>query len=145
MMTIAHLANQVGIPTKTIRFYESVGLIPPPSRAANGYRIYETHTAEKLRLIKYARDLGLPIVQIKKLMHGCKDGNCLHTKQYLESEVAAYLGLLDEKINQMTTLKGKLQRLQGNIIVDKDCPDRAMYCCNILAQLVNIPQPKGGE
>jgi len=133
---IGHVANETGIPTKTIRFWEEVGLIPQPKRAPNGYRIYELRTVEKLRLIKDARDLGLPIAQIKKLMHGCKDGNCEHTRAYLESEVATYLGLLDEKINQMVTLKGKLRRLQGNITIDKDCPDRALYCCNILAQLV---------
>lgn len=144
-MTISKLAKQVGIPAKTIRFYESVGLIPPPSRAANGYRLYDARASEKLKLIKYTRNLGLPIVEIKKLMEGCPDGDCAHSKQYLESEIGNYVQLLDEKIKQLTTLKNRLNILRGNITIDKDCPDRAAYCCNILEQLVSIPQPKGGE
>lgn len=145
MITIAHLAKQVGIPTKTIRFYEAVGLIPPPKRAANGYRLYDARASEKLKLIKYTRDLGLPIAEIKKLMEGCPDGDCAHTKQYLESEIGSYIRLLDEKIKQLAILKDRLNILQGTITIDKDCPDRAAYCCNILEQLVNIHQPKGGE
>lgn len=135
MLTIGQLAGQVGIPTKTIRFYESIGLIAPAKRLDNGYRTYQPKAAEELRLIKYARDLGLPIAQIKKLMKGCDDGNCKHTKEYLESEIAAYTKLLDEKIRQLNTLRQKLHTLKGTIAI-KDCKEKNAYCCNILQQLV---------
>lgn len=133
-LTIGQLAGQVGILTKTIRFYENIGLIAPAKRQANGYRTYESKAAEELRLIKYARDLGLPIAQIKKLMRGCDDGNCKHSKEYLESEIAAYTKLLDERIRQLSTLKQKLHTLKGTITI-KDCKEKNAYCCNILHQL----------
>lgn len=128
MLTIGRVEREVGLPAKTIRFYEDIGLIAPAKRLANGYRVYEPRQAEELRLIKYARDLGLPIAEIKKLMGGCDDGNCTHTKQYLQSEIAAYTRLLDEKIGQLATLKRKLGMLKGTFT------DEA--CCNILKQLV---------
>lgn len=127
-LTIGRVEKEVGLPAKTIRFYEEIGLIAPTKRLANGYRVYEPRQTEELRLIKYARDLGLPITEIKKLMRGCEDGNCAHTKQYLESEIAAYTRLLDEKIVQLVTLKRKLGMLKGTLT------DEA--CCNILKQLV---------
>ncbi len=135
MLTIGRVEKQVGLTAKTIRFYEDIGLIAPAKRLENGYRVYELRQAEELRLIKYARDLGLPIAQIRKLMRGCDDGNCAHTKHYLESEIAAYTRLLDEKITQLTTLKQKLGALRGTI-AGNDCKEKTAYCCNILQQLV---------
>lgn len=134
-LTIGHLGEHVRIPTKTIRFYESIGLIEPAKRLDNGYRTYTPKAAEELRLIKYARDLGLPIAEIKKLMKGCGSGNCKHSKAYLESEITGYTKLLEEKISQLTTLKRKLHTLKGTIAV-KDCKEKNVYCCNILHQLV---------
>lgn len=134
-LTIGQLAGQVGIPAKTIRFYESIGLIEPAKRLENGYRAYESGAEEELRIIKYARDLGLPIAEIKKLMEGCGGGNCRHSKKYLESEIAEYTKLLDEKIRQLTTLKQRLSTLKGTITLN-DCKEKNAYCCNILHQLV---------
>lgn len=61
-------------------------------------------------------------------MRGCDGGNCSHTRQYLESEIASYSRLLDEKIAQLTTLKRKLHALGGTLT--------GKECCNILKQLV---------
>lgn len=135
VLTIGRVEKQVGLPAKTIRFYENIGLIAPAKRLENGYRVYNLRQAEELRLIKYARDLGLPIAEIKKLMKGCDAGTCTHTKQYLESEIASYTRLLDEKIAQLTTLKQKLGALRGTI-ASKDYKEKTAYCCNILQQLV---------
>ncbi len=134
-LTIGDLGKRVGLPTKTIRFYEEVGLIAAPKRAQNGYRVYETKTVEELQLIKRARDLGVPIEEIKKLMQGCKDGNCTHSKEYIESEITAYINRLDQKIEQLSTLKRKLTVMKHTIDT-QDCSNKKTYCCNILGQLV---------
>lgn len=135
MLTIGRVEKQVGLPAKTIRFYEDIGLIARAKRLENGYRVYDPRQAEELQLIKYARDLGLPIVEIKKLMRGCDAGTCTHTQKYLESEIAAYTRLLDEKITQLKTLKQKLGALRGTI-AGQNCKEKTAYCCNILQQLV---------
>src|SRR5215469_8231510 len=108
MLRIGELAKQVGLPTKTIRFYEEIGLISQAQRAENGYRVYSESAVEELSLIKHARDLGLPIPEIRKLMIGCTDGNCDHTKEYVKKEVGDYLRILNQKIQQLQELKVQL-------------------------------------
>ncbi len=141
-LTIGELSKEVGLPTKTIRFYESVGLIDKTNRGENGYRQYSMEQVESLKLIKNARELGLPIPQIKKLMIGCENGDCSHSQQYIDKEIGEYLGVLTEKIEKMTLLKSKLQQLQK--VVDT-CSDETggKYCCNVLGQIAQLPE--GGE
>jgi|SRR5579871_1813847 len=141
-LTIGQLSKKVELPTKTIRFYEEIGLIAKPERAENGYRVYDKKTIEELVLIKHARDLGLPIPEIKKLMIGCEDGNCEHTKQYIKKEVDTYLEVLEKKIKQLQALKTKLLNLKGNMEITETCNDLS-YCCNILKQITDVS--KGGD
>jgi MerR family transcriptional regulator, copper efflux regulator len=142
-LSISQLGKKVGLSPKTIRFYEESGVIASPLREANGYRSYDDSTVETLLLIKNARDLGLPISEIKKLMVGCDaELSCHHTKQYIETQVSEYLSVLEAKIAQFTTLKQKLESLQTK--VENNCEDGA-YCCNILYQLSDRGQEKGGE
>lgn len=60
-MQISELARQSGVPAKTIRYYESVGLLSAPARADNNYRSYEAAVLERLRFIASARSLGFAL------------------------------------------------------------------------------------
>lgn len=141
-LTIGELAKETGVPTKTIRFYESIGLIEEPERQENGYRVYPESRIEELTIIKNVRDLGLPIPQIKKLMRGCENGDCSHSGEYIDKEIAEYMGVLNTKINQLTHLKAQLQKLRKT--VDACNGDHGgKYCCNVLGQIAELE--KGGE
>jgi MerR family copper efflux transcriptional regulator len=141
-LTIGELAKQTGVPTKTIRFYESIGLIAEPERLENGYRAYPESRVEELTIIKNVRDLGLPIPQIKKLMLGCPDGDCSHSGEYIDKEIAEYTEVLSTKIHQLTHLKTQLQKLRKS--VDECSGDHGgKYCCNVLGQIAELS--KGGE
>ncbi len=69
-MRIGELANQTGVATSTLRFYESNGLLPPARRAGNGYRDYSTETVERIGLIRLAQSLGFTLEQIRKILAG---------------------------------------------------------------------------
>lgn len=140
-LTIGTLGKRVGLPAKTIRFYEDIGLISQPKRADNGYRVYEEKAVEELTLIKNARDLGLPIPEIKKLMVGCENGDCEHAKEYVEKEIGDYVEKLDKNIEQMQTLRTRLKSLGKHIDTNEDC-NGTSYPCNILKQLTDVS--KGG-
>lgn len=143
MLTIGSLGKQVGLPTKTIRFYEEIGLISKARRAANGYRVYSEKAIEELTLIKYARDLGLPIPEIRKLIIGCENGDCAHTKDYVEKEIGGYIAKLDEKIEKLQTISTQLKRLRKSLVLNTTNCDDNSYCCNILSQIESLS--KGGE
>ncbi len=141
-LTIGQLSTETGLPAKTIRFYEEIGLIAQPERAENGYRTYSPSRIEELLLIKNARDMGLPIPQIKKLMVGCDNGDCSHSGEYIDHEISEYVGVLGTKIQQLTHLKNQLQTLRKTLSSCHGDHDSS-YCCNVLGQIAQIS--KGGE
>src|SRR3989304_7590805 len=141
--SIGQIANLVGLPTKTIRFYEQIKIIAAVPRAENGYRRYPENIIEELHLIKHSRELGLPLAEIKRLMAGCAEGRCTHTKQHIVSSLDAYLELLTHKIRQQQYLKSRLQLLKRNL-GEQNC-DQSTYCCDLLHQLINMSPKKGGE
>ena len=143
--TIGQVAQLVELPTKTIRFYEESGVISLPKRAENGYRLYSNDAVEELRLLKYARDLGLPLVEIKKLMIGCDHGDCHHSKEYIDKSINDYVARLNSKILELTTLKNKLVDLKETFTETENCTD-GPFCCNIFHQLTQIKaHAKGGD
>lgn len=64
-MLIAQLEARSGLSRDTIRYYERSGLITPPQRAANGYRIYSAATLLELGFIVKAREIGFSLEEIK--------------------------------------------------------------------------------
>ena len=66
-MLISQLARMVGVDTQTIRFYERQGLLPPPDRQENGYRIYTEKHTEQLAFVRHCRVLDLSLSEISEL------------------------------------------------------------------------------
>ena len=67
-LKISELASLTGVSAKAIRFYEAAGVLPPPERGANGYRLYTADAVEMLRFIKQAQGLGLTLAEIKEIV-----------------------------------------------------------------------------
>ncbi|MBI4240288.1 MAG: MerR family DNA-binding transcriptional regulator, partial [Candidatus Rokubacteria bacterium] len=57
-LKISELAGRAGVSAKAIRFYETAGVLPPPVRGSNGYRLYAGDALDMLRFIKQAQGLG---------------------------------------------------------------------------------------
>jgi len=68
-MRISEVARRTGVLATTIRFYESVGLLPPPARM-NGQRIYGTDVLDRLALIRFGRKTGFSLKEMKSLLLG---------------------------------------------------------------------------
>ena len=65
---IGDLARQARVNPKTIRYYEQIGLLPPPKREANGYRVYDESDVVRLQFIRHARALDLPLDDIEEIL-----------------------------------------------------------------------------
>ena len=64
----AQLAEKTGCNLETIRYYEKVGLLPPPPRSTNGYRVYSPELVQRLQFILRARELGYAMEEIRSLL-----------------------------------------------------------------------------
>ncbi|NDJ54180.1 MAG: MerR family transcriptional regulator [Chloroflexi bacterium] len=71
-LSIGAVAGQVDLPASTLRYYESIGLLPPPQRVS-GQRRYLPQIVARLEMIKVARGLGFTLDDIKILIDGLED------------------------------------------------------------------------
>ncbi len=110
-MLIHDLAKQAGVPAKTIRYYESIGLLPRPKRAANNYREYAPAEAERLRFIASARSLGFTLDDVAEILAARDDG--LAPCQRVLDAIAQRLADVDRRIADLLTLRDSLRQLQS--------------------------------
>jgi MerR family transcriptional regulator, redox-sensitive transcriptional activator SoxR len=68
-LTIGEVARRAGVRASALRYYESVGLLRAPRRAA-GRRAYEAEVLDTLRVVRLARDAGFSLAEIRLLLHG---------------------------------------------------------------------------
>ena len=117
-MRIGELAERLGVTTKTIRFYESIGLLPDPARTASGYRSYEEQDAERLTFIRTAQRLGLSLDEIREIIAFRDRGErpCGYVAEVLDRQVAD----LDRRIQEMRGLRDELKHLQARARLGRD-------------------------
>jgi DNA-binding transcriptional MerR regulator len=108
-MRIGELAAEAGVTTKTVRYYESIGLLAPPERTGAGYRAYEADAIDRLVFIRDAQASGLSLAEIQSILE-LKDAGrstCEHTKALL----ARHLDELDAQIDRLKQTRVELSEL----------------------------------
>lgn len=108
-MRIGELADLAGTSTKTLRFYEEQGLLPPPTRTPAGYRDYGEVARARLDFIRRGQRAGLTLAQIGQVLQ-IRDGGeapCGHVEDLLAQRLAE----IEEQISELTLLHTSVQRL----------------------------------
>lgn len=129
-MNVRDAAERSGLPAKTVRYYDDIGLVVP-DRRDNGYRDYDSRAVQKLAFLKRARQLGFPIEDCRQLLSLYED------KARASADVKAlaeqHLAEIDKRLGELEHLRDTLKHLVHACRGD-DRPD-----CPILADL------SGGE
>lgn len=110
-MRIGELADHVGVNPKTIRYYESIGLLPEPDRTTAGHRRYGTDDVERLAFVRRAADLELSLNEIAEVLALRDDGR--QPCDYVVSVARSRVAELDERIEQLRTARDELEQLIG--------------------------------
>ena len=110
-VTIGHLAKVTGVAAKTIRYYEEIGVLPAPTRAASGYRQYDEPGVQRVRFIRRARSLGLPLRQLKMLTAMLNGGLRPALRPRLLALVREQLSAVRDQIAGLQLLEGELEQV----------------------------------
>jgi len=127
-MRIGELAEQAGISTKAIRYYEQIGILAPPARTTSGYRTYDQTALRRLGFVRAAQALGLTLGEIRQIIAFRDDGSapCAHVTALLQRRAAE----LERRIVELQQLRGHLQQLaeRATTLDPKQCtPERICH------------------
>jgi DNA-binding transcriptional MerR regulator len=87
-MKIGELATATGVPTKTIRYYEEIGLLPEPARQPSGYRDYASADVARVEFVAKAKALGMSLEEVGDILRASAADvvNCDHVVGLLRSK-----------------------------------------------------------
>ncbi len=123
-MRIGELAEQVGVSTKTIRYYESIGLLPQPDRSCGGYRLYGEDDLDRVAFIRRAQQLDLSLHEIGEILALRERGE--QPCGYVMETAQTRLEELDRRIAQMRRAREELHALLQRAAAPTD--DESGYC-----------------
>ncbi len=120
-MNIGDVAARSGLPPKTIRYYEEIGLVKPP-RSENGYRSFREQELHKLAFLGRARALGFSIEDCRTLLQLYEDET--RTSAEVKEIAKGHLQEIDRKIEGLKEMRGTLSHLIKACAGDNrpDCP-----------------------
>lgn len=110
-LTIGQLARTTGVPAKTIRYYEQVGVLPPPARTSAGYRQYARRGVYRLLFVRRARALGLSLQHLKTLAAALDGGPRGAVRSRLLEVVRAQLSAVHAQRAELQRQARQLERV----------------------------------
>ncbi len=125
-MRIGEVAQRAGVNPKTIRYYESIGVLPEPPRTHSGYRDYDNEHVERVRFIKSAQRLGLKLEDIAEVLAFRDRGE--RPCDYVVEVVRREVDKLSSRMREMRRLERELESLVADaekrraIEGEKYCP-----------------------
>lgn len=123
-LRIEQVAARTGLTKRTLRYYEEIGLLPPPTRTEGGYRLYSATDISHLELIKRLRDLlGFSLAEIRELADAEEERQALRAANAQDANPAARLarlerateltqrqmGIVEEKLTGLEEMRSELQ------------------------------------
>ncbi|WP_409469561.1 MerR family transcriptional regulator [Streptomyces sp. HC307] len=121
LFTIGELARATGLTVRTIRYWSDEGVLPPVTRSAGGYRLYDAGSVARLELIRTLRELGLGLDDVRKVLAG---------ERTVAEVAAAHVAALDAQIRSL-----KVTRAVLSTVARRGSTAEEMTLMNKLARL----------
>lgn len=132
-MQIGELARATGCRVVTIRYYERVGILPPPARAVNNYRLYGDRHLRRLHFVRRSRELGFRLDEVRTLL-GLVDGGD-YTCDDMRCVAQDHLDEVRARLQDLRRMEATLAELVGR------CTGGATPDCSMLETLFAKPGP----
>ena len=145
-LTIRQVATRTGVSSKTLRYWEDVGLLPKATRNYHGYRLFHHDVVQRIGFIQKAKSLGFTLAEIRTLFDIAKKRGtaCPDVMRWTEQKIQ----LLERQISLFSQLRNRLRAYQKEWNKNKrrSCPplSESEVCCLIEAIPAILPK-KGGQ
>lgn len=126
-MKIGELASATTTKVETVRYYENIGLLPPPARTSGNYRSYGNEHLARLSFIRRARDLGFTLEAVRELLTLSDDKG--QSCEAVDGIARTHLTEIDRKITDLSALRVELDRVIGS------CSHGTVADCKIIETL----------
>jgi DNA-binding transcriptional MerR regulator len=138
---ISELADEVGVPVSTVRYYERIGLLDVPGRTRSGYRDYDQDSATRLLFVARARALGLSCDQIAEMLPVWDGTNCTAARHRVSRLIDDKQREIAARIDELAAFAAQLDQvrivLQTSAAPDACCTD--LTCCVPVATTGAVP------
>ena len=120
--TIGEAARLTGLPAKTIRYYESIGLVGPTGRTEAGYRLYDARAVRTLQFVHRARELGFSVAQVRELLALWQDRH--RSSADVKAVAQGHIAEIDRRMHELQAMRDSLGHLVDQCRGDHrpDCP-----------------------
>lgn len=128
-LTIGALATRTGVKIPTIRYYESIGLLPEAPRTGSNRRTYDDASVRRLRFIRHARELGFEVEAIRRLL-ALADQPAQPCEQ-ADQLARAHLAEIESKISRLEALRDEVRRMV------EECGQGEVRSCHVIEVLAD--------
>lgn len=128
-LTIGQLSKATGCKVPTIRYYEDIGLMPPPARSEGNQRLYGQRELDRLSFIRHSRELGFSQSAIRELlrMTDAPERPCEDADRIAQEQLEA----VEHKIARLSSLRDELARMVAQ------CDGRRVADCRVIEVLAD--------
>lgn len=136
---IGALSKRSGVPVKTIRYYEELGLIRPRRRTRGGFRVYDESLVFVLQFIRHAQRLGFSLREIRQVLRAWKrtGSSCGAVRVIAERK----LERVEEVLKRLRALQDRLRRLVDALREGERCEEHNPHVCTVIMETFPLPEP----
>ena len=132
-LTITALARETGVSSKSLRYWEELGLLPKASRSRAGYRLFPPEAVAYVGFVKRSKAMGLTLKQMQKVLRLARDGRspCTTVETWIDQRIAE----LETAIQSLTQQLSALKCIQRRSSLDAPADYPPQSCCSLLMGL----------
>ena len=136
LLRLSAVAKAAELPVRTVRFYADTGLLSPSSRGDNGYRFFGPDAIERVRLLRRASALGVPLSEIGEVLKVAERTDCSDAHTAFARALRERIGQVDRQMKDLVATREQLVDLAAES--DVGCSDAFCLCRTRPAKLEPI-------
>jgi MerR family transcriptional regulator, copper efflux regulator len=136
-LTISAFAKRSGVPSKTIRYWEGLGLLPKAARSHTGYRVFDLAALRYVAFIEKSKAIGLTLAEMQEILHLARSGRCPCPEVFGWTQAKAKS--VAEQIRELSALLLRLKRIEREW---KRCSCSSGDCGEVCSLIAGLPECK---